>query len=284
MVEKGEKFDKEMPINGSSEYGFNMNMTQGEIGIEYDRLALPSEGKFYRKDVNGNTLTHVDVSYLTLDDESIMLSENLLRSGEMLDVLLRRKVKLPAGFKIDDLLIGDKIAILIWLRATMDPIYKLRLKDPSNGQEFDYDFNLTELLLKDISDQPDQNGEFSFSLKKSGKLVKFRLMTGADEKIVNAEEKSMQRAMGNKDSYFKQMAMMRQITYIEGIFGGNGNNDIVAKQKFIKTMPLLDSRELYQYMNDVMPAFDLNIVIPTPSGGSFRTILPFTAEFFYPSI
>jgi hypothetical protein len=72
-------------------------------------LSLPSLGKTYR-----NKKPNVRLGYMTTADENILTSPNLLQSGEFFNVL---KILEP-DLRYNDLLVGDRNAIMIWLRAT----------------------------------------------------------------------------------------------------------------------------------------------------------------------
>lgn len=257
--------------------GLNKNV-QSKFDVAFDRLTLPSKGRFYPNDSLGNIIDYVDVAYINADDESTLLSDNLLRSGKMIDVLIERKTKFVNPMTYKKLLVGDRIAILLWLRATMEPIYKLTLIDPDTNTPFSYDFNLTTLKEKEIEEQPNQDGYFDFKLPKSGRLVTFRLMTVEDEDAIQSLDKKEQMITKSNDSFFRRFTLERMVIKVEGI------NDSLEKSHFLRTMNLMDARALHKHMNHVMPSFDLNIEIPTPSGGNFRTTLPFTPEFFYPAV
>jgi hypothetical protein len=79
------------------------------IIIHHLMLSLPSLGKTYR-----NKKPNVRLGYMTTADENILTSPNLLQSGEFFNVL---KILEP-DLRYNDLLVGDRNAIMIWLRAT----------------------------------------------------------------------------------------------------------------------------------------------------------------------
>ena len=112
-----------------------------EFEIPFDVLPLPSKGLLYpgREDT-------VKVQYLTASDENVLTSQNLIKSGKVLDVLLARKVK-DLNMPVGNLLVGDRNAIMIWLRATgYGEKYNVMLTDPNTYEEFEYEVDLN--LLK----------------------------------------------------------------------------------------------------------------------------------------
>ena len=105
----------------------NQQNPYAEFEPAFDVLPLPSKGIFYPQ-VDGKTVDTIKVYHLTAEDESIMTSPNLIRSGNLLDVLLEKKCK--CAIPVNKLLVGDRLAILIYLRATMEQMYKVELTDP----------------------------------------------------------------------------------------------------------------------------------------------------------
>ena len=91
----------------------NKNQTQEvQFQIPFDVIPLPSKGLLYP----GQEGT-VKVEYMTAMDENVLTSPNLIKSGKVLDMLMERKVK-QSPVPIEKLLVGDRNAIMIWLRAT----------------------------------------------------------------------------------------------------------------------------------------------------------------------
>lgn len=236
---------------------------------------LPSKGMFY-PEVEGQRMTSVKVYDLVTQDENILLSQPLIESGEMIDVLLKKKV--ISSYPVDKFTTGDRLSLLIYIRATMEQFYKIRIIDPETGTPFDHDVDLMGLNLKEMKHLPNQNGHFEFKLPKDGRIVTFRLLTGEDEKVIRQKEKKEQKMKSNSESYYKIFRLEQQIISIEGI------TDVFEKAKYIRNMKIMDSRKLTAFMDECMPTIDFNIEVSAPSGGRFSTNIPFTAEFFYPNI
>ena len=236
---------------------------------------LPSKGMFY-PEVEGQRMTSVKVYDLVTQDENILLSQPLIESGEMVDVLLRKKVVSP--YPVDKFTTGDRLSLLVYIRATMEQFYKIRITDPQTGTPFDYDVDLMGLNLKEINYLPNQNGHFEFKLPKDGRIVTFRLLTGEDEKIIRQKEKKEQQMKSSTESFYKIFRLEQQIVSIEGI------TDVFEKAKYIRNMKIMDSRKLMSFMDECMPTIDFNIEVSAPSGNRFSANIPFTVEFFYPNI
>ena len=132
---------------------------------------------------------------MTAYDENILTSPNLLSNGKALDILIEKKVK-ELGFNHDELLSGDRMAILLFLRTT-------GLGNEYPQTVFDDDRNLVEgiidlsqIKMKNLEVKPDEKGEFDFILPTSKKNVKFRLLTHKDEKEIESIDKKQKEKNG----------------------------------------------------------------------------------------
>ena len=75
---------------------------------------LPSNGHFY---VQGHPLStgKVEVKYMTAKEEDILTSQNLIQQGTVIEKLLQSLI-VDKSIKLDDMLIGDKNAIMVAAR------------------------------------------------------------------------------------------------------------------------------------------------------------------------
>lgn len=258
-----------------------MHQMQQPAHNSYEPLSetfhLPSKGIFYPPiNENGDRLTSVQVYDLVTEDENILLNPALLESGEMIDVLLKKKVKTP--YPIEKFTVGDRMSIFIYLRTTIERMYKISVVDPQTNIPFVHEVDLMALKIKESPILPGQDGLFEYKLPKSERIVKFRLLTGEDEMMIRNKNKKEQELKKSNDSFNRILRLEQQIVSIEGI------TDIFEKRNFIKNMRIQDSRKLIKFMDECVPVLDLNIEVPAPSGGSFHTNMPFTTEFFFPDL
>ena len=198
----------------------------------FDVIPLPSKGLLYPGQ-QGN----VKVEYMTAMDENILTSPNLIKSGKVLDILLERKVK-ESPVPFDQLLVGDRNAIMIWLRATgYGEMYPVKLTDPSSGVEFETEIDLSALKTKELPEnaEPDEKGEFSFLLPRSKKKIKFKLLTVADEKSISSRSEKYEKATKSQISNILTYRLQAQIKEVDG------NRDINFIQQFVNMMPAFDS-------------------------------------------
>ena len=249
------------------------NYVPEEFKTPFDIIELPSQGILYK-----NKVSTVKVEYLTAMDESILTSPNLSNSGRMLDVLLERKVKdLP--FSIDELLIGDRTAIIVFLRTTaFGPEYTQVVYDEENDNYEDGIIDLTILNQKKLDVRSDEKGEFDFVLPHSKKKVTFTLLTGKDEKIIDGKDKEYLKR--NNDEVSNRLIF----TLEQHIQSLDGERDKLKISQTIRRLSIRDSRSLRKYINEITPGLDFNTTARTPGGVSVDCFLRFNSSFFWPEL
>ena len=160
---------------------------------KYDVIPLPSKGQCY-----ANKKAEVPVSYMTAYDENLIMSPNLYKNGLFLDYLLKNKV-MSNEIDPDDMIQGDRDAIVLWLRATSyGSEYPITVTD-KDGNTFDTVIDLSELKYKPFNLKSDAYGYFSFKLPKSGDDIKFKFLSYKENKMLQklSEEDNAQIKRGN---------------------------------------------------------------------------------------
>jgi hypothetical protein len=212
-------------------------------------------------------------------DENILTSQNLIKSGKVLEYLLERKIK-ESPVPMEDLLVGDRNAIMIWLRATgYGEMYPVKLTDPGSGVEFDYEINLSELKNKELPDgvEPDERGEFSFELPKSKMKIKFKLLTVGDEKSIMSRAEKYEKATKSQVSNMLTYRLQAQIKEIDG------NRDINYIQQYVNVMPAFDSLKFREYSDSIEPGIDMSVEVEGPTG-TFQAPVTIGLNFFWPNV
>lgn len=247
--------------------------TDPDLTIGTDFVTLPSKGVFYK-----NKISQIEVEYMTSKDEDILSSPSLIENGTVLDVLLKRKIKTP-GIKPEDLLWGDKNAILIFLRASSYGYeYEVEVPHPRTGNRFKATIDLRELKHKTSNKLPDDMGEFSVELPMRKKMVKFKLLTSKeiDELLRRAEAE--QHAYGSEILSLGSLRLKASITEISG----NRNKDYIVR--FVDAMPALDSLTIKKEIDKVTPDIDMKYEFLTPDGIKFKAPVTMGVDFFFPSL
>jgi hypothetical protein len=250
------------------------NVQEVQLQAPFDVIPLPSKGLLYPGQ-QGN----VKVEYMTAMDENILTSPNLIKSGKVLDVLLERKVK-ESPVPFDQLLIGDRNAIMIWLRATgYGEMYPVKLTDPSSGVEFETEVDLSTLKTKELPEgiEPDERGEFSFVLPRSKKKIKFKLLTVADEKTISSRAEKYEKATKSQISNLLTYRLQAQIKEVDG------NRDINFIQQFVNIMPAYDSLKFREYSDLIEPGIEMTTEVEGPTG-NFQAPIALGLNFFWPNV
>ena len=154
----------------------------------YDTVSLPSNGECYK-----NKTKEIKVSHLVAYDENLIMSPSLYQNGTFLDHILKNKIL--DDINPDDLIQGDRDAIIIWLRAgAYGNEYPIRMTDDKTGKEFETVVDLSQLKFKKFNLKGDEDGYFDFTLPVSKDIIKFRFLTNGDakklEKMRDAENEA----------------------------------------------------------------------------------------------
>ena len=245
-------------------------------------VELPSGGEFYAEDHPLHMKDSVEVRHMTAKDEDILTSKTLLKKGVALDRFLQNII-IDRRIKVDDLLVGDKNAIVVAARISgYGPDYTTKIACPSctTSRDFAFDLNDNELVTGDSYKQLDnitrtQENTFLVTLPYTDIKVEVRLMDGHDEKsLIKKQERA-------KKKNFPETFLTDQLRKI--IVSANGDRDPKTISYLIENMPAIDSRYLRQSYKIISPNLDLTQTFNCSECG-FETELevPFSAEFFWP--
>jgi hypothetical protein len=248
------------------------NYIPPEYAIPYDVVDLPSQGILYP-----NKISSIKVEYLTAFDETILSSPNIATSGKMLDILLERKIK-DLGFDSVDLLISDRVAILLFLRSTaFGPDYTQLVID-TNGEVVEGTIDLSTLKQKKLTINPDPNGLFDFKLPTTKQIVKFKFLTGRDEQEIGVLDKNYKEKTNSDISNTIFFRLEKQVQSIDGV------TDKIKLSHMLKTLTLRDARLLRQYMDEIEPGIDFKTKARIRGEESVECFLRFNSSFFFPKL
>jgi len=249
------------------------NYVPEELSTPYDILELPSQGILYP-----NKKSSVKVEYLTALDETILTSPNIIANNKVVDTLLERKVK-DLGFDHLDLIEGDRTAIIIFLRATgfgeeyTQLVYNTKTSEYEEGI-----INLSELTHKKLTVNPDENGFFDYELPLSKKKIKFKFLTGRDEKYIEDQDESLMKRNNTDISSRILLKLEKQVMSIEG------ETDKIKISNILKKLKIMDARSLRKYIEELEPGINMSVNARTRGGESVPTFLTFNRSFFWPEL
>ena len=250
-----------------------------EYQFPTEEVSLPSKGLLYPKD-SPLSSGKVDIKYMTAKEEDILTSPNLIKQGTVVDKLLE-SVIVTEGVSIDDLLVGDKNAIMIAARILgYGKDYNVNILDPDSGEENPVVVDLTKLKNREISDKTYKNGnEFEFELPNSKRKLTFKVLTQADEKEIDSELAGL--AKISKDTRVLPETTTR---FKKMILSIDGDTKRATINKFVDNEFLsLDSKSFRKEVQKVTPDVNLIWEYATDNGNIVDVSIPITAEFFWPS-
>ena len=240
-------------------------------------VELPSKGYFYPKD-NPLASGKMEMKYMTAREEDILTSPNLLKQGIAIDKLLEALI-VDKKINIDDLLIGDKNALIVAARIlAYGKMYEFVTFDET-GEEVNVTVDLTTLNDKEIDFTGLTEGvnEFSFTLPNSERTITLKFLTHKDEKELESEAAALKKV---SSTLVKSMTsrMKRLITSVDR------NSEQKYINNFVDTELLsVDSLEIRKYINSIQPDIDMLTTATFPDGTEEEVAVTITAQFFWPS-
>ena len=254
-------------------------MAENQYGFPTEVLSLPSNGLLYSEDSplrSGN----IDVKYMTAKEEDILTSSNLIEQGVVITKLLESVIA-DSKVKLDEMLIGDKNALMIGTRILgYGADYNIMLTDPDTKERVEYTVNLSELKNKSVDESLLKNGNlFSLELPNSKRVIEFKLLTHGDE--VQIQEtleglKKVEKLTGV--SYELTTRLKHQIQSVDGDKTQKTIDNFVDNE-FLA----LDARQFRKYVNSVTPDVDMTFEYESQEGKKHTLNLPLGLEFFWPA-
>lgn len=246
--------------------------TDTDLMTSFEIVKLPSKGYYY-----SNGLSEVNVEYMTSVDEDLLTTPSLIDSGMVLDLLLKRKIK-SKGVNPEDLLVGDRNAIILYLRSSSyGSDYTVQVTDPRNGTTFKTTVDLLKLKYKEVKELPDSQGLFTVELPMRKKLVKFRLLTSGEETNLFKKAEAQKEAYGKEYNQYSTMKLKSHVISI------GDKTDRTYIDKFIDAMPALDAFTIRKKLIEVSPDVDMEYMFTAKDGYTFNANLSIGLDFFFPN-
>ncbi len=243
-----------------------------EYKFPTEMVDLPSKGYFY---FDGHPLSSgkVEVKYMTAKEEDILTSQNLIQQGTVIDKLLESLI-VDKSIKLDDMLIGDKNAIMLSARILG---YGKQYEFTYDGEEQSVDLSTLEPLDIDFSKFPKGKNEFNFKLPTSEREVTFKLLTGKAEKDIDLEIKAKQKISKTQSSELTTR-LKHMIISVDGSSEKSYINNFVDNEFLSR-----DSLAFRQYLASITPDVDMNVEVIDSDGKKTEVAVPITVRFFWPS-
>ena len=242
-------------------------MSENKFTTPTEIIELPSQGLVYSES-SPLSSGKIEMKYMTAREEDILTNQNYISKGIVLDELVKSLI--ISDIDYEDLIIGDKNAILVAARILG---YGKDYKFNWGGEE--YNIDLTSIKDKPLDTTLFKKGtnEFSFILPVTNINITFKLLTGKEEKKINAELDGLKKI--NKNS---SAELSTRLKYI--ITSVNGDREAKTIREFVDNIFLArDSRALREYIKEVQPDVDLTFF---PDGSNEKVSIPIGLNFFWP--
>jgi len=241
---------------------------ESKFKLPTETIALPSKGLLYPED-SPLAKGEIEMKYMTAKEEDILTNRNYIANGSVIDRLLKSLI-VTEGVNFDELLVGDKNAIMIAARVL------------SYGKDYTINYagrkhtvDLTTFDPKDIDDTlyKDRINEFKFSLPASGNEVSFKLLTHGDEIKIEKELEGLKK-LNKEESPEVTTRLKHMITSVNGV------REVKDIREFVDNYLLAkDARALREEYSKIQPDLNLSLNIEGVQEG---TTLPIGLDFFWP--
>ena len=254
-------------------------MADNQYAFPTEVLSLPSKGLLYPKDSPLSSGT-IEVKYMTAKEEDILTSTNLIEKGLVIDKLLVSVIADPK-VKLDDLLVGDKNALMLGTRVLgYGKDYEVTIEDPDTGLDVEHTFDLTKLEHKKVDAKTLKGGEnkFSFTLPNSKRVIEFKLLTHKDERNIDSDLKGLEKIS-------KVTGVQSQLTtrLKHQILSVDGETNKKFIHNFVDNEFLaLDTKEFRNYHNSIQPDIVFEQEYTSELGESHTVNIPIGIRFFWP--
>lgn len=269
--------------------------------IPWGDCHLPSKGKYYGWD-NGV----VRVKAMNQKAEKVLTTQHLVSSGESIEYLFRECCKFPDGFDPADLILGDRVFLLYYLRGiTHGNIYEfvLTCPNPTCGvvDTYTYDLNLLSSTIKYADDAIGYEPfkiVLPFLTKTTGRevFVHVRFLRTRDtynmlhkqsfKKKTTAKPSVRTRGQDNRKNTPSNQQLDDTISdnLERVIVDVMGVSDPLVIREFVSRMHAMDTATIREWLKDNTPSMDSSIIITCPScDHEFTAGLPISEGFFRPS-
>ncbi len=254
-------------------------MSEQKYAFPTEVLSLPSKGLLYPKD-HPLSSGKIDVKYMTAKEEDILTSTNLIDKGIVIDRLLESVIA-NDKIKINDLLLGDKNALMVGCRVLgYGPEYVVKMTDPDTTLEVEHKFDLTKLKNVEIDYELLKSGknEFEFTTPNSNNKLTFKILTHGDEQNIQKELKGYEKlAEATGVSNELTTRLKYQITSVDGDEKQQTISEFVDN-RFLS----LDTRAFRKYVQQVTPDIDFTQEYESQIGETHKVDIPIGVRFFWP--
>jgi hypothetical protein len=279
--------------------------------IPWEECYLPSGGVYY-----GWPDGMVMVRAMGQTAEKVLATDRLQQSGQSIDMLFKECCKFPPGFDPVDLLLGDRIFLLYFLRGiTHGNVYEFAITCPNTAcqQLSTHQYDLNELAgtiqrgNSKLGTEPfDVDLPYMSEMAKRRVWVGVRFLRASDAHDMLAKRKARKKAFahpggvktGSKNPFDRaratdprrQNATNQELdeTITENlekiIVSVMGVADPFKVRSFIQRMHAQDTATVREWLRENTPGIDNTVTVECPDCNTTFTVeLPISESFFRPT-
>jgi len=272
--------DTPMSVEEVERSGIKAVSIADEFGLDIpvDSVPLPSKGAIYRKDSGLSGKEFLDITPMTARQEDILMSKALIKNGTVINKLIQSCL-VDKSVRVEDLVAGDKTALMIALRITgYGANYPIETKCQECDEKIETEIDLSSLAVKSLGVQPDEpfTNKFTIQLPVSKKTITIKIPDGHDELEALAVERNKKRAKISTNSTITDM-ISSAIIEVEGV---KNKNKIKG---FVRNLPVKDSLAIRNFISKNEPGVEMKQHVVCESCGEESEVdVPMTSRFFWP--
>ena len=277
--------------------------------IPWEDCYLPSQGLYYDGDWVD---TPVKVRAMGQTAEKILATQRLAQSGQSIDYLFRECCKFPDGFDPINLLLGDRVFLLYFIRGiTHGNVYEFAFTCPNPDCQSvsTHAYDLNELASTVTWANPSLGGEpfrvdlpYLSEATKRDVWVSVRFLRAYDANDILSKRKAKDKIKVRPGSSVRTRGQQRPTNVaaqqqrnqqLDDSISENlekvivnimGSTDPFKIRQFVSQMHAQDTATVREWLRENTPGIDNSVIVGCPDCNAENTVeLPITESFFRPS-
>jgi hypothetical protein len=274
--------------------------------IPWEETTLPSKGLYY-----GWSSGVIGVKAWSAKVDKILATARLAQTGQSIDYMLKECCRFPDGFDVQDLLVGDQIYLLYYLRGiTHGNIYEFASTCPNQQcqQVATHTIDLNELVTTIVWANESLGSEpFKVSLpylsKTTGREItaSIRYLRVRDANGIQRAKKAQNMVVGGSRAKIKPRERAQQFVdhsrdeiALDDLVTQNietvivdimGVTDRFKIKSIVNKMHSTDIAVIREWLSENTPSIETMVEIQCAAcNEAYRAMLPITESFFRPQI
>jgi hypothetical protein len=297
------------PGDNADEFLDKLLQTPHDQLIPWEDCYLPSKGLYYDGAWDDGL---VKVRAMGQTAEKILATQRLAQSGQSIDYLFRECCQFPEGFDPINLLLGDRVFLLYFIRGiTHGNVYEFAFTCPNQDCQAvsTHVYDLNELAGTVTWANPSLGGEpfrvdlpYLSAATEREVWVSVRFLRAYDANDILARRKAKDKTKVRPGSSVRtrnrqrpmnpaqQRQQMQQLddTITENlekvIVNVMGSSDPIKRRQFVTQMHAQDTATVREWLRENTPGIDNSVIVGCPDCNTEHTVeLPITEAFFRPS-